>query len=70
MDPCGFNYHNGRKRRALGPAQATAAPTGTELQQEDTLKTPIAKKKLGALLPVEVNKNVGQFFQRHEKSIY
>ena len=51
MDPCGFHYHNSRKRRALGPAQATAAPTGTELQQEDTLKTPIAKKKLDALLP-------------------
>ena len=54
MDPCGFHYHISRKRRALEPAQATAAPTGTELQQEGTLKTPIAKKKLGALLPVEV----------------
>ena len=43
MDPCGFHYHISRKRRALGPAQATAAPTGTELQQEGTLKTPTAK---------------------------
>ena len=57
-DPCGFHYHNSRKRRALGPAQATAAPTGTELQQEDTLKTPIAKKKLYALLPVEVTPEI------------
>ena len=58
MDPCGFHYHNSRKRRALGPAQATAAPTGTELQQEDTLKTPTAKKKLGAFLPVEVTPEI------------
>ena len=58
MDPCGFHYHNSRKRRALGPAQATAAPTGTELQQEGTLKTPIAKKKLGVLLPVEVTPEI------------
>ena len=43
MDPCGFHYHISRKRRALGPAQATAAPTRTELQQEGTLKTPTAK---------------------------
>ena len=43
MDPCGFHYHISRKRRALGPAQATAAPTKTELQQEGTLKTPTAK---------------------------
>ena len=37
-----------------GPAEATAAPTGTELHLEGTLKTPIANKKLDALLPVEV----------------
>ena len=58
MDPCGFHYHNSRKLRALGPAEATAAPTGTELQQEGTLKTPIAKKKLGALLPVKVTPEI------------
>ena len=40
------------------PAQATAAPTGTELQQEDTLKTPTAKKKLGAFLPVKVTPEI------------
>jgi len=58
MDPCGFHYHNSRKLRALGPAEATAAPTGTELQQEGTLKTPIANKKLDALLPVEVTPEI------------
>ena len=69
INPCGFHYHNSRKRRALGPAQATAAPTGTELQQEDTLKTPIAKKKLDVLLPVEVTPEINdESMQGHLES--
>ena len=71
MDPCGFHYHNSRKLRALGPAEATAAPTGTELQQEDTLKTPIAKKKLDALLPVEVTPEINdEAMQGHLGSVF
>ena len=70
-DPCGFHYHNSRKRRALDPAQATAAPTGTELQQEVTLKTPIAKKKLDALLPVEVTPEINdEAMQGHLGSVF
>ena len=53
-------YHNNIYYYLLvgGPAQATAAPTGTELQQEDTLKTPVAKKKLDVLLSVEVTPEI------------
>ena len=54
------------------PAQATAAPTGTELQQDDTLKTPIAKKKLDALLPVKVTPEINDeaMVGSHESDFY